>query len=98
MPSVCEVRACVKIAKLDEGVEAKQQVFVPNQTRSLRTFYFRQMMLKVAVGCTLLAIVSAGQFDEIVSAVNSNPNSTWRAEAPDRFGSFADVRMVCGTW
>jgi hypothetical protein len=79
--------------------KAKQQVFVPNQdTFSFSRSTFVKMMFKVAVGCTLLAIVSAGQFDEIVSAVNSNPNSTWRAEAPDRFGSFADVRMVCGTW
>jgi len=57
-------------------------------------------MLRSVLACAafLVAVSATGQFDEIVAAVNSNPNSTWVAQAPDRFGNFADVRMVCGTW
>jgi len=38
-------------------------------------------------------------FHTIAAIVNAHPNATWTAEAPvNRFGSFDDVRTVCGTW
>jgi len=56
-------------------------------------------MLKFVYAAILIAAASAGDFDEIVRAVNSNPNSTWFAQAPDhRFGSIEDVKTVCGTF
>jgi len=58
-------------------------------------------MLKVVLfACAVLVVlVSAAPFDEIVAMVNSKPNSTWTAVAPDnRFGSLEDVKKVCGTW
>jgi hypothetical protein len=62
------------------------------------TCLYRMLRSVLACAAFLVAVSATGQFDEIVAAVNSNPNSTWVAQAPDRFGNFADVRMVCGTW
>jgi len=44
-----------------------------------------------------IAAASAGEIQDMVTTIN-NMNTTWTAEDPGRFGSFEDVKSLCGTF
>ena len=53
--------------------------------------------MKSAAFVTALAAANAGEIQDMVAKINS-ANTTWTAEDPGRFGSFEDVKKLCGTF
>ena len=54
------------------------------------------MALRISSGFALVGAVAGTSFEEMVSNVNSQ-GASWKAAVPTRFGSYDDVKMLCGT-
>jgi len=51
----------------------------------------------VKLSALLLAAASAGEIQDMVTKINT-ANTTWTAADPERFGTFEDVKTLCGTF
>lgn len=54
------------------------------------------MAVRISSGFALVGAVAGTSFEEMVSNVNSQ-GASWKAAVPTRFGSYDDVKMLCGT-
>ena len=53
------------------------------------------MALRLSSGIALFGVVAGTSFEEMVAIVNSQ-GASWKADVPTRFGSYDDVKQLCG--